>query len=106
MYVTHVYIQKVNHLKGAGEGWEENRKDHSMALVSMGQKEWAGTPSRNLYLLLPVDLCRGLLSSDAFFFCCCDKISHFSKSYSASDSDGDMPAKDNQQHHALQVFSK
>lgn len=27
-----------------------------------------------------------------FLFCCCDKISHFSKNYSTSGSDSDMPA--------------
>lgn len=48
--MTHVYIQRVNQLKGAREGWEENRKDHAMARVSMGQKEWPETPSRVNYI--------------------------------------------------------
>lgn len=46
LYMTHIYIQRVNHVKGARVGCEENRMDHGMAIVSMGQKEWPETPSR------------------------------------------------------------
>lgn len=106
LYMTHVYIQRVNHLKGAREGWEENRKDHGMALVSMDQKEWPETPSTKLYLLLPVDFCRGLLSSGAFSFAAVIRFLNSPKVILPLTLIVTRLHRNKQQHHALQVFSK